>query len=585
MKAFIYILISISLLMACSGNKNEEQAEHDHGVEAPATKYTCPMHPSVIQDGPGKCPICGMDLVPKSQSSGDNNDLMLNESQIRLANVTTQKVGLQSIGQTVLINARLVVDQDYSEVISSRTAGRVERLFFKETGRMVEKGEPLYELYSESLLTLQKEYLLAKDQYETLGKTEARYESFLKASERKLLLYGLSKNQVEQLGKSKAAQQRVTFLAPSSGIITEINASEGQYLSEGGILYKIENINRLWLEAELYPQETSLVKMGDKINVRVSGYESSSVEAKVTFLSPEYRANTQITIMRAAIDNPDMKFKPGTQAQVLFNHSARKTLAIPTDAVIRDGKGTHVYVESDTNTFQPRMVKTGLEDFERVEITEGLMENEIVVVSGAYLLYSELVLKKGVSPMAGHQHGDLNSVDKNDKMVPLALPKQGDPAADEKQSVSIDPKFSQQLATVLTPYLKMKDALVASDAKTTNQESKDFSAALKKINMNLLTGEAHINWMEKLNVMEKASAAIQTEDDLEKQRGLFSDLTNALYASIKIYSVNGLHAYYQYCPMAFDNKGAYWLSLDKEISNPYFGEQMLRCGETKENLK
>ncbi len=580
MKAIIYLLISASLLLACSGNTKEEQTTHEHTAETPATKYTCPMHPSVIQDGPGKCPICGMDLVIKSQSSGDSNDLMLNESQIRLANITTQKVSLQPIGQTVVINARLVVDQDYSEVITSRAAGRVERLFFKETGRVVKKGEPLYELYSETMLTLQKEYLLAKDQYETLGKTETRYESFLKAAEKKLLLYGLSKPQIEQLGQSKTVQQRITFLAPASGMITEINASEGQYLVEGGMLYKIENISRLWLEAELYPQETSLVKVSDKIIVRVSGYESSPVETKVTFLSPEYRANTQIIVMRAAVSNPEMKFKPGAQAQVLFSHSARKTLAIPTDAVIRDGKGTHVYVESDTNTFQPRMVTTGLEDFERVEITEGLMENEIVVVSGAYLLYSELVLKKGVSPMAGHQHGEGNSIDKNDKMVPKLVD-----ADDKKQPVSTDPKFSQQLATVLTTYLTMKDALVASDAKTANQESKNFSSALKKIDMNLLKGEAHINWMEKLNVMEKASAAIQTENDLEKQRALFSDLTNALYASIKMYSVNGLHAYYQYCPMAFDNKGAYWLSLDKEISNPYFGEQMLTCGVTKETLK
>ncbi|PZR33019.1 MAG: efflux transporter periplasmic adaptor subunit [Azospira oryzae] len=579
MKAFIYILISASLLLNCSGGKKE--SAHDHTAETPATKYTCPMHPSVIQDGPGKCPICGMDLVPKNQASGDNNDLMLNESQIRLANITMQKVTLQSIGQTVVINARLVVDQDYSEVITSRSAGRVERLFFKETGRFVKKGEPLYELYSETLLTLQKEYLLAKDQYEALGKTENRYESFLKASERKLLLYGLSKSQVEQLGQSKTAKQQITFLAPASGMITEINASEGQYLSEGGMLYKIENITRLWLEAELYPQETSLVKIGDKINVRVSGYESSPVETKVTFLSPEYRANTQIVIMRAAIENQDMKFKPGTQAQVLLNHSARKTLAIPTDAVIRDGKGTHVYVESDTNTFQPRMVKTGLEDFEKVEITEGLIENEIVVVSGAYLLYSELVLKKGVSPMAGHQHDAMNNIVKDDKMQREA-PQQVD---NKKQTITIDPRFSEQVAAVLEPYLKMKDALVASNVKSVNQESKKFSATLKKVDMTLLQGEAHINWMEKLNVMERTSASIQTETDLEKQRALFSDLTNALYASIKMYSVNGLHVYYQYCPMAFDNKGAYWLSLDKEISNPYFGEQMLTCGETKETLK
>jgi membrane fusion protein, copper/silver efflux system len=583
MKAFIYIIISTSLLLACSGGKKEERATHDHAAETPAIKYTCPMHPSVIQDGPGKCPICGMDLVPKSQSSGDNT-LMLNRSQISLANITTQRVSRQSIGQTVMINAKLVVDQDFSEVISSRAAGRVEKLFFKETGRVVKKGEPLYELYSETLLTLQKEYLLAKDQYETLGKTETRYESFFKASERKLLLYGLSRNQVDQLGQSKTVQQRIIFLAPASGIITEINASEGQYLSEGGVLYKIENINRLWLEAELYPQETSLVKIGDKITVRVNGYESSPLETKVTFLSPEYRANTQITIMRAAISNPDIKFKPGAQAQVLFSHSARKTLAIPTDAVIRDGKGTHVYVESDTNTFQPRMVKTGLEDFEQVEITEGLMENEVVVVSGAYLLYSELVLKKGVSPMAGHQHGTINSGDQKEVKMESNVRQQKE-IESKQQPIGIDPKFSQQLATVLTPYLKMKDAFVASNTKSASQESKNFSAALKKLDMNLLKGEAHINWMEKLNAMEKISTGILNENDIEKQRALFSDLTNALHDSFKMYTVNGLHAYYQYCPMAFDNKGAYWISREEEISNPYFGEQMLSCGETKETLK
>lgn len=583
MKAFIYTLILVSLLVACSGNKKEEQVTHDHSAETQTAQYTCPMHPSVIQDGPGKCPVCGMDLVLKSQPSGDSNELMLSESQIRLANITTQKVALQSVGQTIVINAKLVVDQDYSEAITSRTAGRVEKLFFKETGRIVKKGEPLYELYSETLLTLQKEYLLAKDQYETIGKTETRYESFLKASEKKLLLYGLSKNQVEQLGQSKTVQQRITFLAPTGGMITEINASEGQYLPEGGMLYKIENITRLWLEAELYPQETSLVKIGDKINAKVSGYESTPAETKVTFLSPEYRANTQITTMRALINNPDLKFKPGTQAQVLFSPSAKKTLAIPTDAVIRDEKGTHVYVETGTNSFQPRMVAIGLEDFERVEITDGLVENEVVVVSGAYLLYSELVLKKGSNPMAGHQHGAMNNG--HDKEKQLRNVPQPIVVNDTKQTVTINPEFSTQLASVLTSYLKMKDALVASNTKSTSLESKNFSAALKKVDMNLLQEEAHINWLEKLNVMQRASTAIQNENDLEKQRAFFSDLSNALYDSFKMYTVNGLHAYYQYCPMAFDNKGAYWISREEEISNPYFGEQMLRCGETKETLK
>ena len=216
-----------------------------------------------------------------------------------------------------------------TEVISSRAAGRIEKLFIKETGRVVRTGEPLYELYSEMLLTLQREYLLAKEQYESLGNNETRYESFLKGAERKLLLYGLSSKQIEQLSNSKTVQQRITFLAPTAGVVSEINAAEGQYIAEGERMYKIENISKLWLEAELYPQETSLVKIGDKINIKISGYDSEPVEASVTFLSPEYRANSQITVMRAVIVNPEMKFKPGMQAQVLFTHSSHSQWLYP----------------------------------------------------------------------------------------------------------------------------------------------------------------------------------------------------------------------------------------------------------------
>ena len=199
-------------------------------------------------------------------------------------------------------------------------------------------------------------------------------------------------------------QQRITFLSPATGIITEINAVEGQYVGEGSLLYRIENTSRLWVEAELYPNEGGLVRIGDRVSVRINGYESTPVEARVVFLSPEYRANTQIIAMRGVIENRDMTFKPGMQAQVLFTHSSRKALSVPIDAVIRDENGTHVYIESGKNTFEPRMVKTGVENFEQVEITEGLKGNDVIAATGAYLLYSEFILKRGVDPMAGHHH-------------------------------------------------------------------------------------------------------------------------------------------------------------------------------------
>lgn len=403
-KIGVYIFLAGAILSACTNGKKEDHSDHAATQNSTATKYTCPMHPNVVQDGPGTCPVCGMDLVPVTAETGEDNGLMLTDSQIKLANITTQKVSIKPIGQTLVINARLKVDEEKTTIISSRTTGRIEKLFTKETGRVVKQGEPLYEIYSETLMTLQREYLLALEQYEALGKEEKRYEGFLKAAENKLLLYGLNRKQVEQLAVAKAVQQRITFLAPAGGIIEEILVTEGQYVNEGDRLYRIENIASLWLEAELYPHETRFVKMGDKVSVRVSGFESESIMATINFLSPEYRANSQITVMRASLSNSGLRFKPGMQAQVFFTHSSRKALAIPVDAIIRDGKGTHVYVQSGQNTFTPRMVKIGVEDFEQVEITFGLEEHEIVAVSGAYLLYSELILKKGTDPMAGHSH-------------------------------------------------------------------------------------------------------------------------------------------------------------------------------------
>lgn len=401
--AFVAMMI---LFVACS-TKTEQNASHDNAAEA-TEKYTCPMHPTVVQDGPGQCPVCGMDLVPQKQATGNSSDLMLTDTQIKLANITTQTVKEQNIGQTLPINARLVANEELTEMISTRAAGRIERLYFKETGKTVQKGEALYDLYSETLLTLQREYLLAKAQFEKLGKQEVRYKSILKATEKKLLLYGLTSTQLKHLTSSDNLQAKITFVSPASGIIKEISAAEGQYVNEGALLYQIENTNQLWVEAELYPEETRYVKRGDRIKVEISSFENESIEATINFLNPEFKANTQVTMLRATVSNTNLQWKPGQSAQVILQHSAKKAIAIPVDAVIRDERGTHVYVQTDQNTFAPRLVKTGIENFNLVEVTEGLKAGEIIAITGAYLLYSEIILKKGIDPLATahstHEH-------------------------------------------------------------------------------------------------------------------------------------------------------------------------------------
>lgn len=396
MRTILLYALLLFVFSSCEVRKGDVVHKHD-GI-ASSTKYTCSMHPQVIRDTPGTCPVCGMALVEVA-SVDHSTALMLSDVQMQLANVTTRRAGKSHVGETVVLNGTFVLDAQKRETISSRAAGRIEKLYVKESGIFVTKGQPLYVLYSEQLLTLQQEYLLAKDQYKALN--ESRYKSFLEAAERKLLLYGLTQKQVGELSNTNM-QTGITFLSPSSGIVTAVEVAEGEYIGEGTLLYSVDDLSTIWVEAELYPNEATLVKQGDKI--KVSTVEGDGIEATVNFLSPEFRSDTQVLLMRASIKNVDFQFKPGQQAQVFFSHSSHEGISIPTDAVIRSGKGAHVYVQSGRNNFQPRMIRTGLEGIDQVEITDGLSENDTIAVTGAYLLYSEMILTRGIDPMAEHSH-------------------------------------------------------------------------------------------------------------------------------------------------------------------------------------
>jgi len=155
----------------------------------------------------------------------------------------------------------------------------------------------------------------------------------------------------------------------------------------------------------------------------------------------------------------------------------------------------------------------------------------------------------------------------------------------EVEPVETDPKFKAQLTTVFDTYIKMKDAFVESDPSKVSSVAKKVDAAIQSVDMKLLKGDAHMAWMDQLKTLNSSIKAISGESDIEKQRLEFSNFNNAFYKSLKMFGIENETAYYQFCPMAFDDKGGYWISETEEIRNPYFGDMMLSCGENRDSIK
>lgn len=395
MKYIIALVTSLILLVSC-GKKKQVTA-------ASSIYYTCSMHPQVIQNKPGNCPICGMQLIQVNNSiAAKADEISLSKEQIELGNIHSDTIGKSSIGDRLVLTATLNFDQMKATSVSSRVMGRVERLYYKNLGDFVKKGSPLFDLYSEELNNAKQEYLLALDKRKTFAsETVIDFDQLIQSSRNKLLLWGLSEQQISELEKNKKANPVTTFYSSANGYITQMDIREGDYVMEGGTIVKLADLSTLWAEAQVYTSQMAGINSNSTASVQLPDFENKEITGKIDFVNPEINPDTRINLIRVSIPNTGNQLKPGMPAYVILKSPKQQSLTLPIDAVIRDGKGATVWIQTSSSSFKSVMVETGLESDDRIEIKSGLKEGDVVVIQGTYLLNSEFIFKKGANPMEG----------------------------------------------------------------------------------------------------------------------------------------------------------------------------------------
>ncbi len=392
------IIVVLALLVTSCKSKTPKP------VVASDVYYTCSMDPQVHEYKPGKCPICKMELTPVKKANADLVDeVELSAQQIQLGNIHSDTIRNGSIGDNLILTATLNFDQMKASSVSARIMGRIEKLYFKNLGDYVSKGSPLYELHSEELNNAKQEYLLALDRKKAFAdETVIDFSHLIQSAKNKLLLWGMTENQIQELARSKKASPSTTYYSNASGYITTLDIKEGDYIMEGGIIVKLADLSSLWAEAQVYTSQMADVNRNSMATVQLPDFDGKEIQGRIEFVNPEINPDTRINLIRVAIPNPGNKLRPGMSAYVLLKSPPRKTLTLPIDAVIRDGHGATVWIQTSQKTFKSIMVETGQETDDRIEIRSGLSTGDVVVTSGVYLLHSEYVFKKGGDAMAGH---------------------------------------------------------------------------------------------------------------------------------------------------------------------------------------
>lgn len=580
-KNIIYIVfalvIGVFLGWMVFGGASQEDTTHDHKtVEETHQMWTCSMHPQIMQPEPGDCPICGMDLI-QAESGADGllaNEFKLTENAMALANVQTSIVGAgKDLKSSLKLSGKIVENEASNTVQTSYFSGRIERLNVNSTGEEVRIGQLLATIYSPELYAAQQELITAASLKES-------QPALYNAVRNKLKLWKLSENQIRDIETSGKVKENFPVYATVSGTVTEKLVEQGDYVKQGQPLLKIANLNTVWGKFDVYESQIEQLKKGQAIVVTTNAYPNKEFKATVDFINPTLNTNTRTGTLRVVLNNKEGLFKPGMflEAQIErgTSEATPSILTIPSSAVLWTGERSVVYLKTNPQepVFEMQEVVLGSKVGNSYEIMEGLSDGDEIVTNGTFTVDAAAQLQGKKSMMnnqndhGSHNHGEHQGM--------------ASKSYNKNERIEVSRDFQQQLKTVFEDYIRLKDGLVKDDSKTVSQVAKNLIGHLENMDMTLLKNDqAYKHWMSLEKELQSAVTSIANDTDVEKQRIHFENLSIQLISAVETFGINE-RVYLQFCPMANNDKGAYWLSKEEHVFNPYFGNAMLKCGEVKQ---
>ncbi len=465
MKKKILFLIMFLLMLSMAGvyyfviyKKSETKVE---ATSESKQLWTCGMHPQVIQDHPGNCPICGMKLVPKqgtgAKTTGERKILFyrspmdpnitspyptkdpmgmdfvpvyedeataegvvaIDPTVVQNMNVKIEKVVKRRLPNVVVTNGILTTNETKDYFVTTRVSGWIEKLYINYTGQKVKKGDKLMDIYSPELVSAQQELLTALSYKKSIIATSNRDvltsgDLMVKNAIKKLQLLEISSSDIDRLIRTQELKTYITLYAKTNGTVISKDVLEGQSVSPGMPLLKISDLSILWLTADIYEYELSKIALGSPAEIRFNFMPGKVFKGKINFIYPTINTTTRTAKVRIDLSNPNDVLKPAMLANVtIYGRDLGITPVVPENAVIRSGQKDIVIVALGGGKFKPQEVTLGGYSQGYYQVLSGLSEGTEIVTSAQFLIDSESNLRAAISQFISPEHSHTNVIEKD----------------------------------------------------------------------------------------------------------------------------------------------------------------------------